>query len=124
MLGVSCDYKNITMHKLLMIILLISFLPGSAHAYCEDPRPKLCHVFYSNDLVVHAKVSAIHDVVDKEDDPEGVEGWLYYLDVLKVYRGKPRKKLVVYSSNSTSRVLLKPGREYIVFASLSFDGMY
>lgn len=109
------------MRKLFLIIILITFFSGSASAICQQPAPKLCNVLFSNNLTVHAKVLKIKNIIDK-DDPEGLAGWLYYLDVIKVFRGKTGKKLVVRSENTTSRVLLKKGKEYIVFASKSHDG--
>jgi hypothetical protein len=104
------------MRKLFLILMLISFFSLSAYAVSPKPAPKLCNVLFSDDLVVHAKVHKIKSFKDK-DDPEGVAGWIYYLDVIKVYRGKTGKKLVVYSLNDTSRLLLKTGKEYFVFAS-------
>jgi hypothetical protein len=80
-------------------------------------------VLFASNLVVHAKVIKT-EIVEEEDDPEGIAGWRYYLDVLKVYRGKSNKKIVVRTENTTARLLLTPGKEYIVFALKSENGEY
>ncbi len=102
-------------------VLMNAFLCGSAGAFCEQPPAKLCNVFFSNELVIHAKVIK-SEVLKKKGDPGA--GWLYYLEVLKTYRGKVGKLVTVSSENTTARLLLKPGNEYIVFASRNPDGTY
>lgn len=111
------------MRMLFLSISISLLLCGSASALCQQPPPKLCNIFFSSDLVVHAKVDK-SEIFKDENDPDGIAGWLYYLDVLKVYRGTIGKTLVVSSSNDTSRLLLSPGSEYIVFASKHRDGSY
>jgi|GEM_PF-2495091 len=109
--------------KLTTIISVVMniFLYGFAHAFCEQPPAKLCNVFFSNDLVVHAKVVK-SETVNEEGNPEA--GWLYHLEALKTYRGKASKSVIVYSENTTARLLLESGKEYIVFASKSQGGKY
>ncbi len=106
---------------LTVFIFLIQF--EYAFSFCENPPAKLCNMFFSNDLVVHAKVVKTVIFHDK-DDPDGVDGWLYYLQVLKSYRGTAEKTIMVKSENTTSRLLLKTGKKYIVFAKKSSDGSY
>jgi hypothetical protein len=109
------------MHKILMVIILILFVSGSAGAIDKMPEPKLCNKFFSADLVVHAKVLKIEESYQK-DDPEGAPDIKYFLDVLKVYRGKTGKKLVVISEMGKHNVKLETGKEYILFPSMNNDG--
>jgi hypothetical protein len=112
---------------LMRLILLVIFINmaqfENALAFCENPPAKLCNILFSNDLVIHAKVVKTEIFKDK-DDPDGIAGWLYYINVLKVYRGTTEKKVIVRSENTTARLLLKPGKEYIVFASRLPDATY
>ncbi len=55
----------------------------------------------------------------EQDYSEAEAGWLYYLEVLKVYRGKIGRNVVVFSENASARVVMKIDKEYFVFASLS-----
>jgi len=95
----------------------------SASAFCEQPRTKICQVIFANDLVVRANVERT-EIIQDEDDPEGVAGWRYDLKVQKTYRGQVSKSVVVTSLNTTSRLLLTTGKEYIVFASKSAGSEY
>ncbi|HVN96171.1 MAG TPA: hypothetical protein VMT62_07065 [Syntrophorhabdaceae bacterium] len=112
--------SNVSTILVLTCVLLITLLRGSASAFCEQPPAKLCNVFFSNDLVVHAKVLKTGYTRDKPD----IDYYVYHLEVLKVYRGKIGKSVTVYTENSTGRLSLKPGNEYIVFAFRNQNGDY
>ncbi len=116
--GPRMSSKNIL---LIACVLLAMPLCQSVYAFCERPPAKLCNVFFSNDLVVHAKVTKIETVYEGGDF---VTGWLYHLQVLKTYRGRAGTSITVYSENTTARLLLQPGKEYIVFASRNEKGRY
>lgn len=104
----------------LLLIALFGITPV-ANAVCPEKPVSFCQIVAQNPIVVKAKVASTQRFVD-EDDPEGVAGWIYHLDVIKDYRhGKP-EKLAVSSENTTSRVTLETGQEYIVFASWNSEG--
>jgi len=123
----GASLAGVNMIIMMRILLLIAFINmvqyKCALAYCEDPPAKLCNMLFSEDVVIHAKVVKTEIFKDK-DDPDGVAGWLYYMKVLKSYRGTTAKTVIVKSENSTSRLLLKLGLEYIVFASRFPDGHF
>ncbi len=48
----------------------------------------------------------------------------FHLQVLKSYRGGISKSVTVFNENTTVRLLLKPGNDYIVFATRNHDGVY
>lgn len=111
------------MRKSLALITILLFFSGSASGVVEhQPKPKLCHILFNSDIVAHAIVVKVENVFHK-DDPEGAPDLKYTLDVKKVYRGEARKRLVVVSEMGVEQVLLKLGKEYIVFASKMHDGI-
>ena len=111
----------------LRILLLISFITVVQNEYasasCEGAHPKLCNMLFSYDLIIRARVIETEIVKDK-NDPNGVAGWKYTVNVLKSYRGAPEKKAAVRSKNTSTRLLLTPGKEYVIFASRRADGNY
>jgi hypothetical protein len=109
---------------MLRTILLLAIFPGivgTANAMCPETPVRLCQMVADSPVVVRAKVVSTQDVVDR-DDPDGVAGWLYHLDVIRNYRNDKPGRIAVASENTTSRVILETGREYIVFASRNSEG--
>jgi hypothetical protein len=47
---------------------------------------------------------------------------MYHLDVIKDYRNGKSRRLAVMSENTTARINLETGNEYIVFASRNSEG--
>jgi hypothetical protein len=105
---------------LIASVLLAIPLCHSVHAFCEQPPAKLCNVFFTNDLVIHAKVLKTEYTRDKPS----IDYYIYRLKVLKVYRGKMAKSGSIYTENSTGNLALKPGNKYIIFASKNQNGDY
>jgi hypothetical protein len=93
----------------------------AASAVCPEKPVSLCQIVSQNPVVVRAKVASTQRLVD-DDDPEGVAGWIYHLDVLKDYRRGKARQLAVMSENTTSRISLETGKEYIVFAFRNSEG--
>jgi hypothetical protein len=92
-----------------------------ANAVCPEKPVSLCQIVTQNPVVVRAKVASTQRLVG-EDDPEGVAGWIYHIDVIKDYRHGKTGQLAVMSENTTSRISLETGKEYIVFASRNSEG--
>jgi hypothetical protein len=111
------------MRTILFSVLLCIVSCVSAFAWCSDPPVKLCHMLFANKLVIYGEVVKTEILKDQED-PEGISGWAYHINVLKTYRGTPGKTVVIRSENASARLLLKSGRKYIVFASRNSDGGY
>jgi hypothetical protein len=101
----------------------IAFLgiAGNVNAVCPEKPVPLCRIVDENPVVVRARVASIQRLVD-EDDPDGVAGWVYHLDVVKDYRHGKARHLAVMSNNTTSRVSLEAGKDYIIFASENGEG--
>ena len=92
-----------------------------ANAVCPEKPVSICQIVRENPIVVRAKVASTQRLVD-EDDPEGVAGWLYHLDVVRDYRNGKSRRLAVMSENTTARISLETGGEYLVFASRNSEG--
>lgn len=108
--------------KLVAIIVATLLLSSVARGFCRDPQPRLCTILFSSDLVIHASVDSIRNLVDP-DDPDGVTGWVYQLKVLRTYRGQAGSFVDVRTENASDRVSLEVGKEYFVFASRHPDGI-
>jgi hypothetical protein len=104
----------------LFLIALFGFTDW-ANAACPEKPVSICEVVRQNPVVVRAKVASTQRLVD-EDDPQGVAGWMYHLDVIKDYRNGKSRRLAVMSENTTARINLETGNEYIVFASRNSEG--
>lgn len=110
--------------NMLKAIFFLSALLGMARlasAVCPEKPVSLCQIVSQNSVVVRAKVKSTQLLVD-DDDPEGVAGWIYHLDVVEDYRRGKSRYLAVISENTTSRISLETGKEYIVFASRNSEG--
>lgn len=105
-----------------LLCLTAAVISGSAWAFCPEKPVTLCDIVKKSDIVIHGKVNARQLVVD-EDDPEGVAGWLYHISVLHDYSGGTAKQLIMYSENTTARIVLKSGKEYFVFALQTNEGL-
>ena len=106
--------------KMFPLIALLGIMK-SANAVCPEKPVSLCQIVAQNPVVVRAKVASIQRLVD-EDDPEGVAGWIYHLDEVNDYRHRKSRHLAVMSANTTSRISLETGKEYIVFAFWNSEG--
>jgi hypothetical protein len=104
-----------------MFFLIALFGVAEANAVCPEKPVPLCQIVAQNPVVVRAKVASMQRLVD-EDDLQGVAGWMYHLEVIKDYRHGKQRRLAVISENTTARVSLETGKEYIVFASPNGEG--
>jgi hypothetical protein len=115
--------RNFCSLTIALALVFTLMLPTAAQALCARPATRLCHEFFTSDLVVRAKVFKIKNVIDPED-PIGVDAWDYHVDVIKTYRGPARKRQIIRSENASARLLLKQGKEYVIFANRFTNGLY
>lgn len=95
--------------------------PQSAFAICRLPAAKLCQVLFDSDIAFHGRVRKVVPIINKTDDPDGLEGWLYEVDVIKLYRGTAFSHVTIKSENSSGRLLLSVGRDYILFGAATAE---
>lgn len=101
--------------------VLCLFGTCAAQAVCPEKAISLCEIVMMNSFVAHAKVSSTQHLHD-DDDTEGLAGWLYQLDVIRNYRHRAITKAAVHSANTSARLVLQTGKEYIVFGSRDAEG--
>ncbi len=109
------------MYEKYVLSALVLGFTSLAHALCPESPVPLCEIVAAHPFVAHARVSSTQYLVD-EDDPAGVAGTLYHLDVIRDYRQGKAARRTVYGANTTARLTLKTGKEYIVFAAPDAEG--
>lgn len=107
--------------KKIIVVLMIVLSWSTALAVCDRPEPKLCKSFFNSEIVIHGKVTDIKTIHDKD---EFIAGWQYSLEVIKAYRGKPGRSLVVFNENASARIIMEKDKEYFVFAYRSPAGRW
>lgn len=99
------------------IVLSVGFcvasLPSSGIAFCTEPNPRVRTELFRSDMVFVGKVVSVKDEKD-------CDGWIiakrYLMDVQKVYRGRDVRTVEVLTENASDRLILDPGKSYILFA--------
>lgn len=89
-----------------------------AEAVCPKPAPRVCAEFFDADAVFIGRV-----LDARTEPPRGNthEGWTYRVRVSRRWRGAGRSDAMVFTENSSGRLPLEVGREYLLFASVT-DG--
>jgi hypothetical protein len=114
------------MKKLFYLLIILSF-PTFSYGICQRPPAKLCNVFFGNGiLVAHGKVTKAEYVSDLQgDSPSEKEiGWRYKIDLIKIYKGRSKEKIIVESENGSGQVILTANKEYIIFVYPIRHGVY
>jgi hypothetical protein len=92
------------------VLALWLLAASSSHAACPLPHPKVCAEFYKSEAVVIGTVAS-EEVVDMGD----VDGWVYRLNVTRVFRGAATDELSVFTENASARLPLRVGGTYLLF---------
>jgi len=100
--------------KITTIIIAVSFLLVSSisTAVCLKGNPSIREEYADSESVFVGKV------VEKKDVPESggyYEGDEYAVQVKEVFKGKPNKKIAIFSENSSGRFPMEVGKTYIIF---------
>lgn len=109
------------MRKIIAALCCAMLWPQSALAICRLPAAKLCQVLFDSDIAFHGRVRKVVPIINKTDDPDGLGGWLYEVDVIKLYRGTAFNRVTIKSENSSGRLLLSVGRDYILFGAATAE---
>ena len=94
-------------------LLLLLALP--ADAACPKPVVKVCSEFFKSDAVFVGRVLSQRTVPPRGDL---YDGWVYRLRVSRVLRGSLGKITEVFTEDSSGRLPLEVGSEYLLFATL------
>jgi hypothetical protein len=93
----------------------------SAVAYC-DGHPTVEQEFRTSALVCVGKVTGVREVAVRSQSITG--GTFYSVEVVEVLKGRVRRKLQLYSENSSGRFPMQIGAQYLIFAgSGTFEGI-
>jgi len=62
--------------------------------------------------------------ISTPDDPVGYAATLYKIKLLRIFKGKFNKNIILYSENTSSRFDMDVGQRYIIFAQNSDAGLF
>jgi hypothetical protein len=97
-----------------IMIIVLALGIGSAVAWCPDPPLSLADEFRQSTFVLTGRVIA-ESVVDR--GPNRIGGKNYVVVVTEILRGKPPKKITIFSEDSSGRFPMVPGARYILFVT-------
>jgi len=100
--------------KIITIIITVSFLLASsiATAVCLKGNPSIREEYADSESVFIGKVLKKKDVPESGGYYEGDE---YTVQVKEIFKGKPNKKINIFSENSSGRFPMEIGKTYIIF---------
>jgi hypothetical protein len=110
----SRPFQSATKASIISALILLG--PATVECYCPALAPKVCSTFYRSDAVFLATVLSEASVVSKDDF---IEGWRYRVRVKRPFRGTVTETVEVYTENTSSRLPLKVGRDYLLFAKIA-----
>jgi hypothetical protein len=85
--------------------------PVSASAVCPRPHPPVCAEFFHSDAVFIGTVASV-----RYQEEAGDSGWVYELNVTKLFRGSPQPVIRVFTEDASERFPLEKGHTYLLFA--------
>jgi hypothetical protein len=97
-----------------LLVVLGALVATPSIAWCPDPPLSLEQEFGQSRFVVVGRVIA-ESAVDR--GPEGVGGTNYVVAVTEILRGRPPKKITIFSENSSGRFPMVRGATYVLFVT-------
>jgi len=92
----------------------VLFWVASASAACLDGNPKVAQEFAKTPIVMVGTAIESHDVPDDNDD--GMSSYtIYIVKAQEVIKGKPAKRLWLFSVNTSSRFPMDLNVPYLLF---------
>jgi len=96
------------------------FWVAGASAACLDGNPKVAEEFAKTPIVMVGTAIESHDVPDDNDD--GMSSYtIYIVKAREVIKGKPAKRLWLFSVNTSSRFPMDLNVPYLLFVQHSPD---
>lgn len=106
-----------------LLAAIVAF-PQSAYSLCYgDRHPSLKDEIASSRFVVIGSLKKSSNI-SSPDDPEGIEATLYEMEVRQVFKGSPPAAITVRSENTSSRFVILPKQEYLLFMSGEVDAAF
>jgi hypothetical protein len=105
------------LQKLSLFAFAGAFIPFTCFGVCSQPDPTLRCEFLNSSAVFVGTVYATREEPQRVKEDISAEGWIYTLTVEKIFRGTSSKTIEVYTENSSARLPLDLGKQYLLFAS-------
>jgi hypothetical protein len=100
--------------KIMTVVIGVAFLLASSivSAVCLKGNPSIQEEYADSESVFIGRVLEKKDVSESGGYYEGDE---YIVQVKEVFKGKPGKKIIIFSENSSGRFPMEIGKTYIIF---------
>jgi hypothetical protein len=103
--------------RLAVFVLVGAFLPTASFSVCSQPEPTLRCEFLNSSAVFVGTVYTMREEPQRSKEDISAEGWIYTLTVGRRFRGPSSKTIEVYTENTSARLPLDLGKQYLLFAS-------
>ena len=110
---------RLTLSTTLTVIITVVVEPRSARAWCPEPKPSVRAESSASDYVLTAVVTAERLVPEAG---KSYEGWSYRLKPIQIFRGRVHAESEVFTENSSGRLPLEVGAQYLLFAKRNGEG--
>jgi hypothetical protein len=113
--GVGCVFS--IGFRVIVIAFVGVFFPFLSFAYCNQPEPTVACQFLNSDAVFIGTVFATRDEPQRAKGDVSAQGWIYTLEVERLFRGPSTPTIEVYTENASARMPLDTEKRYLLFAS-------
>lgn len=104
----------------MMVVGALLFCQQAA-ALCLSGHPSPRSEFSSSKYVLLGKVVAEKNI-SSPDDPTGISGTIYYIEVTLVFKGSVGTTVKIWSENTSSRFPMHIGSKYLLFLTETRTG--
>lgn len=121
----SSNYSNHKRHSALLIVLCSYAINAQAVCYGRQ-KPSVQQEFASSNFVLTGTVTTSQDISDP-DDPEGIAATKYKIAINLLFKGKvpaaghSPASITITSENTSSRMVLETGQQYLLFVNGSVE---
>jgi len=108
-----------------IVALLLFILASPAFSFHYEPYPQVTAEYFHSNAVFTGKVLSERAEMSEalSDGDRFTNGWWYSIQVSKVFLGQKKDVIEVYTENSSGRLRLEVGQEYLVFAITYNNGL-
>ncbi len=117
----SSNYSNRKRHSAVLILLCSYAINAQALCYGRQ-QPSVQQEFASSHFVLTGTVTKSQDI-SAPDDPEGIAATQYQITINQLFKGKvpaaghSPASITITSENTSSRMVLETGQQYLLFVS-------
>jgi hypothetical protein len=110
---------RLTLSTTLTVLITVVVEPRAAQAWCPEPKPSVRAGASASDYVLTAVVTAERVVPEAG---KSYDGWSYRLKPVHIFRGRVHAGSEVFTENSSGRLPLEVGAQYLLFANRNSEG--